>query len=117
MKKSSHKLYYSNRGLPLVFCEKEIPVDTGVVTVENYLKWYTLQVVLKDGTVEELNFPEMEDKPEGEQCFVDHVPNPRAVEKMAHRLGLYIDPQSLDMMIGRWFFEVEDIYISWGAEE
>jgi hypothetical protein len=81
------------------------------ITVENYCKWYTLHVVFPDGRIECLLFPGMDDtgdEPENESGFVDHVPNPRAVRKMAERLGYEIDYDSLERMVGRWFLEVKN---------
>jgi hypothetical protein len=85
----------------------EIPT----ITVEDYCKWYTLYVVFPDNRVESLCFPghdTLDDLPSGEMSFVDHVPNPRAVKRMAERLGYEIDYDSLERMVGRWFLEVQN---------
>jgi len=104
----------SERGIPLVL--QDIPIKP-TITVENYLKWYTLYVVFPDGSVEHLCFPRFdnkEDEIEGEVGFMDHVPNPKAVWKMSERLGYDIDMQSFEMIVGRWFIEVENWdYCSW----
>ena len=102
----------SSRGHPLVY--QNNPGDTSVLTVELYEKWYGLHLVHVGGRIEEINFPMHEDAEEADPNisppFVDHVPNPLAVLHMAKRLGYLVDPNSLEMMIGRWETEVLDHY-------
>jgi len=85
--------------------------DVPTITVENYCKWYTLYVVHPDNRVELLFFPgydNQEDVPESGVGFIDHVPNPKAVSKMAKRLGYDIDERSYECMVGRWFMETQN---------
>jgi len=95
-------MYLSNRGHPLVHCTP--PIAIPVLTVENYVKWYTLHVVHPDGRVQEVDFPT--ESPAG-SAFMDHVPNPVACQKLAADKGWLWDENSLDMIWGRWRREVE----------
>lgn len=98
--------WFSKRGFPLVHVGP--PPRRGLLTCENYCKWYNLHVIHTDGAVQEVHFPESPlDSPPGESAYVDHVPNPNAVVKMANRLGLQIDEQALEMIAGRWFIEAQ----------
>ena len=100
-------MYKSDRDLPLIY--QDTQRNTPIITVENYCKWYTLYVVNPDDTVEHLCFPGHDnpnDEPEGEMGFRDHVPNPKAVCKMAKRLNYDVDEISLEVITGRWHTEV-----------
>lgn len=94
----------SRRGLPLLF--QGTPSEGSVLTAENYCKWYGLYLVHSSGVIEDVGFPADEDAPD-ESAYCDHVPNPRAVVRMAERLGAYLDENTLDMIVGRWFREVK----------
>lgn len=96
----------SARGHLLVY-QGEPGVCT-IVTVENYEKWYGLHLVRSGKPVEEIPFPD--ESLETGVPHVDHVPNPRAVLRMAQRFGFVIDPQSYEMMVGRWEMEVLGTY-------
>jgi hypothetical protein len=94
----------SARNFPLVY-QGPAPETGTIVTVENYVKWYGLHLVHPGDRIEEVVFPD--DDPGENGCyFVDHVPNPVSVAKMARRLGYTIDPMSYEMMVGRWEIEV-----------
>jgi hypothetical protein len=94
----------SDRSLPLVYQGPPLPTTTTIVTVENYVKWYGIHLVHPGGRIEEVPFPD--DTPDIGSYFVDHVPNPDSVAKMARRLGYEVDPMSYEMMVGRWEIEV-----------
>lgn len=101
-------MFKSDRDIPLI-CQGVH--NCPVITVENYIKWYTLYVIHPDERVESLCYPGFEnhlDEPQGEMGFHDHCPNPRAVCKMAERLGYDVDEVSLDAITGRWHIEVEN---------
>jgi hypothetical protein len=100
-------LHFSKRGMPLVFHGE--PPECGVVTVENYCKWYGLYVVKPNSAVKHVPFPD--DYAEtGETPCADHVPNPRTVCRWVEKNGYIVCEQSLEMMIGRWEREVGDRY-------
>jgi hypothetical protein len=96
----------SKRGHPLVFCG--IPQSIPVLTVENYLKWYGLELVMLDGTVEEVGFGELQALADerGTPAYVDHVPDPTLVQALAERRGWELDAVSYEVMVGRWESEV-----------
>lgn len=88
--------YVSDRGMPLVYWGA--PRDAPIVTVENYCKWYGLHILYPNGDVMKVSFPD--------DGFVDHVPNPAAVERFADKHGYYLCTESLEMITGRWQIEV-----------
>jgi len=90
------------RSIPLVYTQP--PSDVPVLTVENYVKWYTLFLVHPTGRVEQIPFPE--ESPVG-SAYCDHVPNPLACQKLAADNGWVWDENSLDMIWGRWRREAE----------
>jgi len=96
--------YYSDRMHPLVYMGVA-PRESPTLTVENYIKWYSLHLVHLDGSVDVVNFPEW--GPSGRGGFVDHVPDPVACQKLAADNGWVWDENSLDMIWGRWRREVE----------
>jgi hypothetical protein len=100
----------SKRGHPIVGspCSGQDPI----LTVELYCKWYGLQLLRPDGTVEEVAFPEEGWAPEGESAYCDHVPNPKAVARFAEHQGYLIDLLAMELMVGRWELEVRDTYPS-----
>lgn len=83
--------------------------DPPTVTVENYCKWYALQVVDAAGDIKEYDFGELE--PFAQDYVSDHVPNPLAVVRWATAKGWRVDPQSLEMMVGRWAMEVQRTHL------
>ena len=99
-------MYLSDRGQPLVYVGS--PQDLPVLTVENYVKWYTLHVVHPGGRVKAVNFPQAS-PPGGGSAFVDHAPNPLACQQLAAKRGWVWDENSLDMIWGRWRREVEEV--------
>jgi hypothetical protein len=99
----------SSRGHPLIY--QGDPGDVTIVTVEHYEKWYGLFLVHAfGGCVEEIPFPSEDEDCAGKTPYVDHVPNPVVVDRMAHRLGYLVDPLSFEVMVGRWEIEVAGNY-------
>lgn len=108
----------SQRGLPLVGFAHEINTlpDISMVTVEDYCKWYGLCVVhsaqnVADGApcVEEFGFGFLDSSFEHRygfgSAYLDHVPNPRAVIRLAKSRGWMVQLQALEMIVGRWELE------------
>lgn len=104
--------YVSDRGLPLLLNRKPA---RPTITVENYMKWYSYKLVNPDGTVVNVQYPggfyddwgcEYDDilNKDGyrDTAFIDHVPNPRFIQKLAEYKGWDIDNRALEMIIGRW---------------
>jgi hypothetical protein len=84
------------------------PIDVPLLTVAISEKWYELYLLLPNGRVEGLHFGHLDDLKyrREESAYVDHVPNPRAVERFARAKGYHIDPNALDMIRGRWRAEI-----------
>lgn len=102
--------YVSPRDLPLVFQDE--PGDRPILTVENYVKWYTLYVVHPDGRVREADMTEEDGF---RSAWRDHVPHPAACHAYARLKGWEWDENSLDMVYGRYAREVTEV--GWGREE
>lgn len=91
----------SKRGHALMFSARS--ADPPVVTVENYCKWYALQVVMPSGDITEYDFGQLE--PYATHYVSDHVPSPLAVVRWARATGFEVHSESLEMMLGRWLLE------------
>ena len=101
-------VYFSERNEPLV---ARFVGDEPVVTVENYVKWYGLYVIFPpDLHVEKFHFGHLEGYTK-HSAYVDHVPNPAAVQRWADSMGFEVDPNSLEMMLGRWLFESRNTFL------
>ena len=87
------KNYYSPRGKQLVFIGE--PMYVPIITVENYTKWYTLFTIQPDGKVEQLII----------DGWIDHNPIPVEVYKYAEQNNMFVDEQSMEMIIGRFVQE------------
>lgn len=87
--------------------------EVAVVTCENYLKWYGLDVVCPDGVVRKLDaahpdFHRIDDEVERAAvypCWHDHTFHPGYVREIAEKLGFAVDEQAIDMIAGRWAVE------------
>lgn len=96
----------SDRDIPLIVTHgaHESPIHN-LLTAELYVKWYSLFFV-SDGAVTPVHFHELESfAPKGESTFVDHIPNPRAIEAYAEFFDLRVDPLFLEVAHGRWLIE------------
>ena len=112
--KEKYQLHYSDRKIPLVYTGPP-PETGGIVSVENYSKWYRIYVVLPSGKVEDLQNDPRESKiaqkveREAEHsCIYDHTFHPGYVAELAERLGYTLDPQSEEIILGRWVTETEN---------
>jgi hypothetical protein len=85
-----HKLYFSERGLPLI-------------TVENYCKWYSMYLLHPDGTVAKVP-AELENN----DLFCDHVWHPSSFVKTAKEHGWLYDEKAMEMIGGRWQHEIQE---------
>lgn len=103
------KTYYSDRGIPLLLNYE--PTNQPIVTVENYMKWYSLYLVQPDGTVSKLSFDEAAERSMREAAYSDHCFNPIYAVKAATNAGAYVQEEALEMIVGRWRLEIlEDDY-------
>lgn len=102
-----YQLHMSERGIPLIWMVPPLAGEI-ILTVENYLKWYGLQLLHENGRIEEIPFPDEDWIKPGEIPFADHVPNPHVVQRFADKKGYLLDDQAFEMMVGRWELEVLD---------
>ena len=91
--------YLSERGIPLVFIEKLNKNNPGIITVENYDKWYSLYLVKGDDSVVKLEYDRTIN-------MGDHVINPSDLEAYAKRNGYDVCGQSMDIIVGRYVIEI-----------
>ena len=103
----------SPSGFPLVtyaFMNERAPF----ITIELSDKWYSLFIVrpsldyfCKSHQIEVLNYHALVCEANKDRTlFVDHVPNPEAVEAYAESRGMEINALALELMHGRWLLEV-----------
>jgi hypothetical protein len=99
--------YKSDRGIPLVYLgPPPAPLEPGILTVENYLKWYEIYVVLPSGLVSPLPMGVLDryhKECHGATAWRDHVPHPDYCWWIpeAYPDQYDWDSQSLDMVVGR----------------
>lgn len=98
----------SRRGFPLIWTHGGLALPhRATLTAELYVKWYTLYLVDIDEKTYPIDFSDLEPyTPKGESAFVDHVPNPRAIEEYCEQRSICIDPVFLEVAHGRWHLEV-----------
>ena len=104
-------VYLSNRGMPLVFNRKLDESHTlPTLTVENYMKWYDLYLVMPDGTVKALDLEEYLGLgfDMGDHCW-----KPAHVARYAAMKGYDICSNSFEMLIGRWRQDHEGVDYTW----
>lgn len=88
-----------------------IPANHSVLTVYLSDKWYGLVLVRPPGITYILDFGRLEEYVNAdESAFVDHVPNPRAVVRLAEARGLHLVPRALELIVGRWELEARHRY-------
>ena len=79
------------------------------LTVEDYDKWYGLQVLHPNGAIEEIPFISDPNLALGiGPCYRDHVPNPYVTERYAQVQGWHIPERAWEVMVGRWIIELSD---------
>lgn len=102
--------YMSDRGLPLVLTDPDPRFPT--LTVELYVKWYSLFLVCQCEVIQ-ISFEELEEfRTGGESPFVDHVPNPGAVRRMVEHRRYVLDALAEELIVGRWVLEVSPSRLS-----
>lgn len=93
---SKYRQYFSHRDLPLVYTGPP-PVagsmTRGIATIENYIKWYHVYVVMPNGEVNKLDVE-----------LWDHLVPPNTVFAVED-IGYMWDEVSLEVIIGRWYSE------------
>jgi len=103
MLNNKYKLFYSDRGFPLIFTGSCVKGKI-VLTVENYLKWYSIYGVTESGEVIKINVE-----------LWDHRIPPDEVSRLSKINGYIFDECSLEVIIGRWHLEsYEEESEKWG---
>jgi len=98
--------FLSTRGLPLI-TQNIDNLDggtLGILTMENYDKWYSMYIIHVDGSVEEIHEAIINDV--FGVTWIDHAISPRAFHETAINLGLEYDNHTFAMVCERF---VEDI--------
>lgn len=101
------KVYLSGRGIPLL-CQS--PSSFPIVTLENYCKWYGLEILHPDGRVESVD-PDIISECCDRVNFiltVDHNFHPRLINEVAKLIGGEADWRAIEMAGGRWVSEIMD---------
>jgi len=104
--------FVSDRDLPLLTQEVD-PEGRPIVTMENYCKWYGVQILQPDGRVEHVDYDLLclyADAPDATPPYQmgDHNYRPELLESVAKHLGGVVDPKALAMTRARWAVEIED---------
>lgn len=103
MTRTDTRLYYSKRGrdLPLVYHGD--PPSQPTLTVENYSKWYDLYVVHTDGSVSVVEHDLVT------EAWADHNFKPWICHRLAAVTEYVWHEESLEMVIGRYATEIQQI--------
>lgn len=103
------KVYLSWRGIPLL-CQSPSTFGKPIVTLENYCKWYGLEILHPDGRVESVDpgiLDECCDRVEG-VLMGDHNYHPRLINEVAKHIGGIACHRAVEMAGGRWVAEIMD---------
>ena len=105
-----YRLYFSDRGIPLVDCNGARSRPT--ITVENYVKWYGLYLIHVDGRVEGIHPDIIDDvaRLDPDALHGDHKFSPRLMYRLAKHLKARVCDQSLEIIAGRWILEYDGCY-------
>lgn len=87
-------------------------VKSPILTVEIYMKWYSLFLINPDNIIEEISFPYYDDLPNNEPNYMDHVPNPVAVEKLCKEKNWELDDVTKELLVGRWEIDYKENYFN-----
>jgi hypothetical protein len=103
------KVYVSQRGIPLL-CQSPSTFGKPIVTMENYCKWYGVQVLHPDGRVEGADHDDLSRIADrlGHCLMGDHNYHPRLLNEYAKQIGGTADWRAIEMAGGRWVSEILD---------
>lgn len=94
------------KSIDLVWSSTATIPTISTITVEYYIKWYSLFLVRPTGLIDVIPFSDLEKYAKGsETAYGDHVPNPDIVKVLSVDCDYDIDPIAMEMMIGRWQIE------------
>jgi hypothetical protein len=99
----SNPLYFSERGFPLItqFIYDYDDNSKGMLTVENYDKWYKLYMITRDGEVKPVKHEDNVESSLG-LTWVDHAVSPESFHLTAKKLGLDYDDRTFAMVCERF---------------
>lgn len=103
VKESPQFKYYSERGFPLItqsFLDSSNK-SKGMLTVENYDKWYQLYRITREGEVKPIDYRDMIESRTG-LTWVDHAVSPEAFHLTAQKLDLEYDDRTFAMVCERF---------------
>lgn len=98
--------YFSERGLPLItqWFEDEDDKINPVLTMENYVKWYSMYIIYPNGKVERVP-PSLEDTCD---TWYDHAVYPSYFHLIAERFGCTYDNRTFALVCERFVEDVLD---------
>lgn len=108
-------IYVSSRNIPLLAQERgKVPI----VTMENYGKWYGVDIIHPDGRVEGVDPDLLSDlERESGTCLMgDHNYHPQLLERVAVHYKGKVDWRAAQMAGGRWTYEIEDGHMTQGPQ-
>lgn len=103
------KVYLSYRGIPLL-CQEPSTFGKPIVTMENYCKWYSVEILYPDGRVESADPGLLDDieRRVGSCLMGDHNFHPRLLNELAQEIDGEADYRAIEMAGGRWVNEQMD---------
>lgn len=98
-----HEKYYSERGFPLITQSVLDSNDesNGMLTVENYDKWYRMYAITREGEVKPVGHEDWVESRLG-LTWVDHAVSPECFHLTARKLGLEYDDRTFAMVCERF---------------
>jgi hypothetical protein len=95
--------YFSERGFPLItqFIYDYDENLKGMLTVENYDKWYRIYMISSEGEVNPINYEDIVESSLG-LTWVDHAISPESFHLTAKKLGLDYDDRTFAMVCERF---------------
>lgn len=90
----------SGRGHPLLAQE---PMDKPIVCLENYQKWYSIQLLTPEGDVQEIPYDSLNHLTIADPTWLeDNCIHPKLLHALGKSLNAYVDVLSLEVAAGRW---------------
>jgi hypothetical protein len=112
---NENRTYLSDRGIMLLYVGE--PVSVPILTLENYTKWYSVFMIMPDGTVEKIPgnmithiLSKHKDAEISDHCF-----HPRLLYRLAEYYKGELHERAAEVAAGRWMNEAmqEDPYNFW----
>ncbi len=100
--------YFSERGIPLItqWFEDESEDIKPILTMENYMKWYSMYIIYPDGKVESIS--RSSENEDASVTWYDHAVYPEYFHLSAKRLGCTYDNRTFAMVCERFVEDVLD---------